>query len=956
MTQFYSRNDVNYSGDVYSIPFDYIDKKEIKVYIDDELWTKWHFLSEHQLTLDEVPEDIRYSNIISVRRETNIEDKVVTYDNNSLLNKENLNKSQEQLLYAVQEIYDNNTQFAIDIREEVDYKVERVSEAVEKLEAIDDSVQAANNAAQAANDKAVEAEETLIEIGKVLEEAEAEADRAAEYVETIEETIDQVKTKVALAIFDTITKDHVLTYEESKGLALQGTYVYKDAIAGSRYGYPDFYNTVIEEYNNSPTKDFWTKANITPVGTLVDNQGVLSGFSTTSWALLPDYFSPDGFNWEMMFKFTTGTIGTKQDILNTQNKAYQTISIYIDKTGKLVLAGYNNDTSTAIINVTGTTILTANTTYYVKVSYNNIEGYKLELRTEDTDFVIEISAAVVTPINNGGLPALGVDFKANGLYNEGAFTGSIDVKESYIKLDGQNWWIGCEHIEYKQDVKGHKLYNINIKDKIDRLFESTGNAWFYGVDTENERIFLPRIKERKLIERKEPTQADPRWYNLYSDGWLEQGGFHRAPATLITVTLLKEYKDTAYHITSAASYVSNTTIYSPTVGVTTKTPSSFSVYQNSTDYYCYWRTSGYAETPVEEKSLYICVGNTQSTGAITDVIDVTTTENDTIPLFTGMYFDFTPNNLSWLKGGRTASGLKEYKFTYNTLVNILNGDTKYGNLKVINHSDMLSGFNYSEYWIVNQDKITFTTPLVAGLAHQLQDKGRILIEKKEPTENDNTWYNLYSDGWIEQGGVLVTGDNWVISFPKAFRDSNYTLIGERYGQDSIANLGVVTQTPTNASGNHYSNSNMTTAWRASGYTEIPLISDYTENVSVYFKVANAVQNLELLDVGQVMENAVLRSSLTEAQVVIETYVNGTSWYRVWSDGWCEQGGQTAAGTSITVTLLKPFKNLNYNVSLTCVNKTASDQNWTCSSKTANAFVYSNSESFSADWRACGYIH
>ena len=36
MTQFYSRNDTIYSGDVYSIPFPYSKKDEIKVYIDDE--------------------------------------------------------------------------------------------------------------------------------------------------------------------------------------------------------------------------------------------------------------------------------------------------------------------------------------------------------------------------------------------------------------------------------------------------------------------------------------------------------------------------------------------------------------------------------------------------------------------------------------------------------------------------------------------------------------------------------------------------------------------------------------------------------------------------------------------------------------------------------------------------------------------------------------------------------
>ena len=50
--------------------------------------------------------------------------------------------------------------------------------------------------------------------------------------------------------------------------------------------------------------------------------------------------------------------------------------------------------------------------------------------------------------------------------------------------------------------------------------------------------------------------------------------------------------------------------------------------------------------------------------------------------------------------------------------------------------------------------------------------------------------------------------------------------------------------------------------------------------------------------------------------ITETYRNGNSWYRIWSDGWCEQGG--AVGTGVTggqnhqVTLLKPYNNNLYN--------------------------------------------
>lgn len=51
-------------------------------------------------------------------------------------------------------------------------------------------------------------------------------------------------------------------------------------------------------------------------------------------------------------------------------------------------------------------------------------------------------------------------------------------------------------------------------------------------------------------------------------------------------------------------------------------------------------------------------------------------------------------------------------------------------------------------------------------------------------------------------------------------------------------------------------------------------------------------------------------------VVIETYINGQSWYRVYSDGWIEQGGYKPGtdGTSGTkIVLLKPYGNTNYNI-------------------------------------------
>ena len=53
--------------------------------------------------------------------------------------------------------------------------------------------------------------------------------------------------------------------------------------------------------------------------------------------------------------------------------------------------------------------------------------------------------------------------------------------------------------------------------------------------------------------------------------------------------------------------------------------------------------------------------------------------------------------------------------------------------------------------------------------------------------------------------------------------------------------------------------------------------------------------------------------------VVESYQNGTSWYRVYSDGWCEQGGSVyiiGPDGGGTVAFLKPYKDTNYQIMIT----------------------------------------
>lgn len=55
------------------------------------------------------------------------------------------------------------------------------------------------------------------------------------------------------------------------------------------------------------------------------------------------------------------------------------------------------------------------------------------------------------------------------------------------------------------------------------------------------------------------------------------------------------------------------------------------------------------------------------------------------------------------------------------------------------------------------------------------------------------------------------------------------------------------------------------------------------------------------------------ASVDAPAYVVQNYKSGTSWYRIWSDGWIEQGGY--CGGTKTVTFLKAYKDTNYTISL-----------------------------------------
>lgn len=99
-------------------------------------------------------------------------------------------------------------------------------------------------------------------------------------------------------------------------------------------------------------------------------------------------------------------------------------------------------------------------------------------------------------------------------------------------------------------------------------------------------------------------------------------------------------------------------------------------------------------------------------------------------------------------------------------------------------------------------------------------------------------------------------------------------------------------------------------------------------------------------------------------VVVQNYVNGTSWYRVWSDGWIEQGGfySVSNGNALggaTVTMLKSFSNTSYTV--VGVSRAASNQadnNFVNQAhilpSAVNQIKFRGQCGAGVNWYACGY--
>lgn len=632
------------------------------------------------------------------------------------------------------------------------------------------------------------------------------------------------------SLFDLVVKDHILSYEESKGLALQGTYVYKDAVPGSRYGYPDFYNRCVEEFEDGGNTLLSIKNNVSLVGAPVVDNGVISGFSTSNYATALTFPTDEDFVFE--FKIKTGAdISGEQEIFACPTASGPAYKYYclLNLNSNNLWIGFNG--GEGVWPYGFATPAQPETDYIVKVVYsktNNTLHVTMSLAngtvllddTKQVDELYDIKEAVI---------GVGKD-TAGTIFNP--FKGSVDLKECYIESNGQRIWSGASVAT--KNPNGHIFYDIADKATVDEIFSQRGEAWFYGVDTENERIFLPRGTRSQYTVNTDET------------GDYVEAGLPNIEGVITGFSGLQLYGHAAGGYSSGCikgegSARMNQGEGNFGQGVKIDASLSSPIYGKSDTVQPY----------ATKKLLYIVVGNVKVQSAASDVVDVTTSENDTLPLFYNFYAkdEDMADAVSFVKSTGTFLGGNLYPTAYEKLV----ARVGTGNVKA--HTD-----DYTDYdFVVNQDEMTFRLPLKNGKeVLPGNETVNTLGFSANPTNNVEEYIVPYNGYITIIGYKQSTANTLNVMLNGVIVSQTRALVGGLSSESYFfAKKGDRVTVFTDSA---------STGWVIATQTITKAIGDG----NLYYKLLNAVVNQELVDVGQVMNS--VNTLLPNNTSLITSYV------------------------------------------------------------------------------------
>jgi len=526
-----------------------------------------------------------------------------------------------------------------------------------------------------------------------------------------------------------------------------------------------------------------------------------------------------------------------------------------------------------------------------------------------------------------------------------------------MKASANNPSLTCSAEEYEEIIESSSLHQCGkfaivqqpgvTRVRLPKVVYASGGLNISNIgNLSNQRI---------LIAKKEPTEEDLSWYNWYSDGWLEQGGEAQVPASWTRVPLVKPYLDTNYFISGSATNAikdAYTTEGSTSAGCHADfmglTPESFQVWTADDASFngsvCRWVAKGYTEIPTEEdftidfaplQYYYIQI----ATGLET-VVDIENHIQVSTPYSIGdsKYSPVFLNNLSWLQGGVTASK-NAYPAFYNYLYNAYENHTTIGEGSV----KLVTDNNISRLdFVINPFREEFTLPTLNGTETTPSSKftqNKIDVTTQVTEQGSGAKVTASYNGWLQIKAPYE--ENKFIHLYNLDTLQHASMSSASSGDYLILNIWVnrfdVIQVEYNTS-----------------TVEEATFLIASNPGHLYFFVGDTLQHANIINANRAVEQM--------PYYLVKSWTNGTEWYRVYSDGWCEQGGYSKVETGtgpVSIYFHKKFIDTNINISVTpmCANTTASYEMASVGAITTESFkIYMHgSIACTRFWRACGYI-
>lgn len=744
------------------------------------------------------------------------------------------------------------------------------------------------------------------------------------------------------------------------------------------------YNQLVEMKRST-----FDKSKFTVVGSpTITDDGIASGFSTSNYLRINqniDFTKPFVIEGE----FTTGSnILKEQFILSTTIN--QPFGVQGFRDGFLYV--YYPTTTNAYKR---TAQLSANTKYNYKYYYT---GTELKLDVNNTTYTIassEFNPTIATFIN------LGISRIASQ-----PWSGSIDFKQFSITVDGKEVFsgnktgtdtvkIGGETVEipYTLSKTGSKIVDVAYRDKVQALYNQEGRADYYTIDETNQNFTLPMGEIYGMINSIKPSSGvelctilcmpfgvdesenkyrylngqtivqsqypaftakvkswqstraslfttEEDWQAIKTASKLgqcgkfvidDEAGIIRLPA-IVNINGLTDLskcgliKDESLPNIKGDVNVSDTwggtgalsttgeQGYNPAATRINHTKIEFDASRSSSTY----QDGAYVQQEAVQYPYVICV-NTGVEEAERPINNYQV--NNTNSLLECKYTDHKLNNLSWLRSQGQYNSGTIYNKAYELILKIYNGTETIEGISVkVKGDSSITDYDF----VIDTTNTKFRLPIKSRLA----------------------------------SGKAVVGNGVALGITDTF--NNFGLAGSSNQPDRVYGntgfYGINTGSKARA-GIMLANDNalgVTTDGSKSG------IETDDTGLYLYYYVGDTLQNADLINIARMQE--MLTDKLdTPPRYVVEVSDKSLlpSWYIVYNDGWCEQGGAVSVnGPSYsTVTLLK--KNINTNYALLATwNGNANKSSIYCYDKTTSNFKIDATAGDIADrasWEVKGYI-